>query len=216
VTNRFVVGAGGHGRVVLEVWRAAEPGCVFKFADDDVKLHGSHIMDAEVAGPASIVQDADGLAVLAIGNNPLRLALAERLGPGTRWGRVIHPSATVMPSAEIGPGSVAFAGAVINTAAVLGAHVIVNTGVVVEHDCVLEDGVTVSPGACMGGRVHLGRGCFISVGATLAPRVRVGAGTIVGAGAVVVGDLPAGVLAYGVPARPMRSLDDGFDWRRVL
>jgi len=34
-----------------------------------------------------------------------------------------------------------------------------------------------------------------------APRVSIGEGTIVGAGAVVVSDLPAHVLAYGVPAR---------------
>jgi acetyltransferase EpsM len=93
--------------------------------------------------------------------------------------------------------------------------VIVNTGAIVEHDCVLEDGSSLGPGACMAGRVQIGRGAFISTGVTLAPRVRVGAGTVVGAGSVVVADLPDGVLAYGVPARVVRPLGD-FDWKRLL
>lgn len=38
------------------------------------------------------------------------------------------------------------------------------------------------------------------------PGVRIGAGTVVGAGSVVSRDLPAGVLAVGSPARPVRSL----------
>jgi sugar O-acyltransferase (sialic acid O-acetyltransferase NeuD family) len=216
MNRRFVIGAGGHGRVVMEVWRAAEPEAAFAFLDDNPALRGERIIGAEVAGPSSLARKSDGTAILAIGNNPIRLALAGRLGQEVCWGRAIHPSSTVFPSAEIGPGCVVFAGAVINTGARLASHVVVNSGVIVEHDCVLEDGVSVSPGACMGGRVHLGRGAFISVGVTLAPRVRVGAGTVVGAGSVVVRDLPDGVLAYGVPARVVRPIDGAFDWTRLL
>ena len=216
MNKRFIVGAGGHGLVVLEAWRAAEPDSVIGFVDDNVELHGRQILGATVEGPLSLVERGDVLSVLALGNNQTRLKLAERLSSRATWGRVVHPSATILPSAEVGPGCMVLAASVINSGARLGAHVIVNTGVIVEHDCVLEDCVTVSPGACMGGRVHIERGAFVSVGVTLAPRVRVGAGTVVGAGAVVVSDLPARVLAYGVPARVMRTLGDDFDWQRLL
>jgi acetyltransferase-like isoleucine patch superfamily enzyme len=37
-------------------------------------------------------------------------------------------------------------------------------------------------------------------------RITIGSGSIVGAGAVVVHDLPAHVVAYGVPARVTRTL----------
>ncbi len=40
------------------------------------------------------------------------------------------------------------------------------------------------------------------------PRRPIGENTVVGAGAVVVRDLPAGVLAVGVPARPIRRIAD--------
>ena len=40
------------------------------------------------------------------------------------------------------------------------------------------------------------------------PDVSIGADTVVGAGAVVVGDLPAGVVAVGVPAKPVREINE--------
>jgi maltose O-acetyltransferase len=38
--------------------------------------------------------------------------------------------------------------------------------------------------------------------------VTIGADTVVGAGAVVTRDLPAGVVAAGVPARVLREIDE--------
>lgn len=46
---------------------------------------------------------------------------------------------------------------------------------------------------------------WIGAGAVILPGVTIGRGTIVGAGAVVTKDLPAAVIAGGVPARVLRS-----------
>jgi acetyltransferase-like isoleucine patch superfamily enzyme len=62
--------------------------------------------------------------------------------------------------------------------------------------------VNVHPGAVLSGDVHLGDGVTIGTGACVIQGVHIGAGTFVGAGAAVVNDLPAGVVAVGVPARP--------------
>ena len=55
----------------------------------------------------------------------------------------------------------------------------------------------------VGHNVWLGGGVIVCPGATI------GDDTVVGAGAVVTRDLPAGVVAAGVPARVIREIGDG-------
>lgn len=49
-------------------------------------------------------------------------------------------------------------------------------------------------------------GVWLGGGVIVCPGVTIGENTVVGAGGVVVKDLPAGVLAVGNPARPIREL----------
>lgn len=52
--------------------------------------------------------------------------------------------------------------------------------------------------------VDIADGCDIGVGAILLPGARIGTGSQIGAGTVVTGEIPAGVVAAGVPARVQR------------
>lgn len=52
--------------------------------------------------------------------------------------------------------------------------------------------------------VEIGAGCDVGVGAILLPGAKVGDGAQIGAGAVVTGEIPAGAVAAGVPARVLR------------
>ena len=54
--------------------------------------------------------------------------------------------------------------------------------------------------------IAIGDNVWLGGGATVCPGVTIGDDTVVGAGAVVTRDLPAGVLAVGVPARVVREL----------
>jgi|SRR5688572_3880655 maltose O-acetyltransferase len=49
-------------------------------------------------------------------------------------------------------------------------------------------------------------GAWIGAGVTLLPGAIVGAGTVIGAGSLVVGEIPASVLAVGRPAKVVREL----------
>jgi acetyltransferase-like isoleucine patch superfamily enzyme len=57
------------------------------------------------------------------------------------------------------------------------------------------------------GDIVLERDVWLASGVTVLAGVRIGQGTVVAAGSVVTRDLPAQVLAAGVPARVIRSLD---------
>jgi maltose O-acetyltransferase len=58
----------------------------------------------------------------------------------------------------------------------------------------------------VGGADHHEDGAWLGGGVIVCPGVTIGENTVVGAGSVVVEDLPAGVLAVGNPARPIREL----------
>ncbi len=56
--------------------------------------------------------------------------------------------------------------------------------------------------------IELGDNVWLGGGAVVCPGVSIGQDTVVGAGAVVTRDLPAGVVAAGVPARVVREIGE--------
>lgn len=200
MSRLYVIGAGGHAKVVIAAARAAGEVAI-EVVDDDPARHGTFVLGHEVrGGVAAVLADVDARAVLAIGNNATRRKLAT--GARCAFVTVVHPQAVVEPGVRLGAGTVVFAGAVVQPDARIGAHCIVNTGASIDHDGVLGDYVHVAPGTRLAGNVTLDDGVFLGIGAVCVPGVRIGAWTTVGAGAAVVGDLPAGVVAVGVPAKP--------------
>ena len=55
---------------------------------------------------------------------------------------------------------------------------------------------------------HVEAGAIVGANVTLLPALRIGAGALIGAGAVVVGDVAAGVVVVGNPARVIGKVAD--------
>jgi len=56
--------------------------------------------------------------------------------------------------------------------------------------------------------ITIADGVWLGAGAIVLPGVTIGENTVVGAGALVTQDLPAGVVAYGNPARVVREIGE--------
>jgi len=205
-----IIGAGGHGKVVLDIIQAAGKHRVVGFLDADPALAGSEIDGVPVLGQMNQVvrlrQQKIRGAIVAIGDNRVRVSYAALLSEhGVELITAIHPAAVVAKSARIGHNVVVAAGAVLAASASVADSVILNTGCIVDHECELEAGVHICPGALLAGRVRVGAGAFVGLGAKVLPCISVGKGAIVGAGAVVLKDVPDGVTVVGVPARMLEK-----------
>lgn len=205
-----IVGAGGHGRVVLDIYRQAYHADPVGFLDGNAALHGQRVDGLEVlGGPEDIARLAGAgvdSALIAIGDNPTRHMYAQALAAqGIRLGKAIHPKATVADTAQLGTNVVVCAGAVICAHCRIGDSVIVNTASIVDHESVIGRASHICPGARLAGRVKVDDFAFVGIGATVIQCLTIGRGSVVGAGAVVLKDVPAFTTVVGVPARAIRE-----------
>jgi maltose O-acetyltransferase len=115
-----------------------------------------------------------------------------------------------------------------------GARIAIGAGTFINYDCIMLDVAPITIGAAcqLATRVQLltathpvdpgprrtgwessapiviGENVWLGGGVTVCPGVTIGDDTVVGAGAVVTRDLPAAVVAGGVPARVIRVIDE--------
>jgi sugar O-acyltransferase (sialic acid O-acetyltransferase NeuD family) len=201
-------GAGGHGKVVLDVARAMGGFNTISFIDDACEGSGNSFCACAVFDFGRYLQLFKGNAypqcLVSIGSNEMRAACYLRaLEHGLRPIKLVHPSSVISESAQVDVGTVVMAKVVINADAQIGKNCIVNTAAVVEHDCRIGDHVHLSPGVMLGGGVTVHSFAHLGIGAIALPGTEIGASAIVGAGAVVVNSVPSGATVVGIPARAM-------------
>ena len=202
-----VYGAGGQARVLLELMELAGICPIGGIVDDNTELHGTKIDGVNVLGPIEKLPSLARVyrihrAAIAVGDNVVRKRFADHARSiGLRLPVLIHPSAVVSPTAQLGDGTVVLAGAIVGPHAKVGELCIINTHATVDHDCELGDCVHVGPGATITGSVTIGNGSLIGAGATIIPGLIVGDESIVGAGSTVIRDVPSNSTVVGCPAR---------------
>lgn len=205
-----IVGAGGCGREVLAVVRAIEAGTgevsFLGFIDDkepDADLLARSGATYLGGLTAMADQPREVRYVIAIGDGKVRERIDRQVTAlGHQPLTLVHPRASLGTNIELGPGTIICANTALTTNIRTGRHVHVNVNSTVGHESLLEDYVTLYPMAAVSGTVRLGRASSIGTGAAVIQGCTIGAGAFVGAGAAVVRDIPADVVAVGVPARP--------------
>lgn len=201
----YVLGGGGHARVVLDALLAN--GVAVTGVLDPALPPGDAVLGVPIKGGDELLEGANPDAVLlvnGIGANPdvvTRKRLFEEMrAGGFAFASVRHPSATIGRECELGEGVQVMAGAVLQAGVRIGDNTVVNTSASVDHDCMIGAHVFVSPGAVLCGDVTVGECTFIGAGAVVLPGVSIGVNAIVGAGSVVREAVAAGCIVAGNPA----------------
>lgn len=123
---------------------------------------------------------------------------------GYKFKNIVHPTAIISPSVNIGEGVQIMAGVILQTNVIVADNTIINTGVIIDHNSKILSNVHVAPGCKISGNVTLNNNCFIGAGTTIINNVRVGESCLVGAGSLLIKSFPSGCTVLGVPAKVIK------------
>ena len=176
-----VVGAGGYGRVTLDVLLAGGLGDrVLGFYDDAHAALSDKVRGYPVLGDVEMLKSMLSVepvhVVVAITDNEARLRVANSLrGLGGQFFTAVHPLAYLSGVATMGGGCVVGAGAVVHPEATVGSHCYLGPGSVVDRDAEVGAGSWISAGAVVGAGAHIGARVVLGSNSSVERKATVGA-----------------------------------------
>lgn len=217
-----IYGASGFGREVLQlILDINESGGgswdVQGFVDDDPDLEGSNVGGLPVLGNRErLLSQVERPAVaLGFGAPHLKLRIQKELrSAGFSFPILAHPTAVIGERVHLGKGSIICAGSIITCDVRVGEFVTINLACTIGHDAEVGDWATLAPGVHVSGFVRVGQGAEIGTGAAIIQGINVGEWSVMGAGAVAARNVTANSVTVGVPAKPIKQRDSGWQHGR--
>lgn len=208
-----IVGAGGFGREVLEIFKdqnkISRTWQILGFIDENKELHGKTVDGYTVLGGLDWLRkhNSSGLGcVCAIGNSETRKRVVGDLGGiGVNFYNAIHPSVIMSELVKLGKDVIICAGCILTVNISIGDHVHINLNCTIGHDAAIGSYCTINPLVAISGNDKLGEGVYVGTGAVLIHQISVGNWVTIGAGAAVIEDVPGKVVAVGVPAKVVKK-----------
>jgi sugar O-acyltransferase (sialic acid O-acetyltransferase NeuD family) len=202
----LIIGAGGHAVSVANV--ATSAGFTIRSFVDSNKA-GQKLLGVDIIGNLEKISNLNSFFfALAIGDNAIR----ERVFNETtskygslKFPALIHNSAVISDYSSIANGVVVMPKAVVGPSSTVERFCLINTHASIDHDCHMSEFASLAPGVITGGAVVIGNRAAISIGASVKHGIKIGSDVVVGANSYVNKDLPANTVAYGAPARIIRS-----------
>lgn len=176
-----VVGAGGYGRVALDLLLAGGLGDrVLGFYDDAHAAISERIRGYPVLGDIEMLKSMLSVEpvhlIVAITDNVARLRVANSLrGLGGQFFTALHPLSYVSDVATVGAGCAVGAGAVVHPDATLGSHCYMGPGSVVDRDAEVGAGSWLSAGAVVGAGARVGARVVLGPNSTIGRKTNVDA-----------------------------------------
>lgn len=207
----LIVGAGGLGRETYQ-WavdqeKAEKRWDAIGFLDDNLHALDNYKLSAEIVGTVKDYEPKAGEEVIcAIGDAEILAGLCPVLvDKGAVFTTVVHPTALLADTCDIGKGVIVGPYAIISTDAKIADFSVVNSYVSVGHDVSVGKGCVISGFSDLMGFSALEEGVFLGSGARLLPSVRVAANARVGAGSIVLKNVKANTTVFGNPAKTISA-----------
>ncbi|GBD87245.1 2,3,4,5-tetrahydropyridine-2,6-dicarboxylate N-acetyltransferase [bacterium BMS3Abin03] len=134
----------------------------------------------------------------------------------TKYNCRIEPGAIIRDMVEIGDNCVIMMGAVLNIGAVIGEKTMIDMNVVVGGRAIVGKNCHIGAGTVLAGVIEppsakpviIEDDVLLGANVVILEGVRVGKGSVVAAGSVVINDVEPLTVMAGVPAKPIKKVDD--------
>ena len=206
----IIFGAGGQAADAFEV--ASSMGLhVEGFVDETLDgTQSRRYFNRPVFSAVDSASGAPGFDLLfvAIGEGWLREQATLKLRNSRdswKMASLIHPSATVSPTATVGEGSIVFAGASIGPSVSIGRGAIIGANVTVGHDCVIGDYASVFAGVSIGGHARIGVRSVVGLNAAIREKVTIGNDALIGAQSFIRENVVDRCVVMGIPGVKVRD-----------
>ncbi len=201
-----LVGYSGHGFVAADILQASGQ-VIAGYADREEKT--TNPFHLPYWGPETSLT-AEQLSAndffVAIGDNIIRHRVYTHLAAhGASFAKAVHPAAVLAATVQLPAAILIAGGAVINPLVDIGAGAIINTRASIDHECIVGAFAHIGPGVVLCGNVKVGAFTFVGAGSIVKQGVSIGANSMIGAGSLVLHDLPDNCLAFGQPARVVKT-----------
>lgn len=189
----IIIGAGGHAAELRDYIRHYNQAkgeiaiSVIGFLDDNAEVHEHYNYEEPLLGGiASHEVRTACYYMMGIANLKYRRTIIEKiLAQGGRFTGLIHPTALISPSAEIGEGVVISHNASVGPKVKLGKFNMLNSRCTIGHDTQMGDYNFISPKVALSGNTKIGNENMIGTNASTIPGVKIGNNNTIGAGMVV-------------------------------
>jgi sugar O-acyltransferase (sialic acid O-acetyltransferase NeuD family) len=212
MNNIIIVGSSGAAKWVIDVVECEEKykiiGLLDRYRNVGEKTFGYAILGQEEDLPLLIDNYSLEGAIVAIGDNFIRSIVSARVNnlcPGFPFVSAIHPNAVIAKDVSIGEGTVIHPGNIIGPSCSIGKLCSLLPNSSLGHDTIMSDFSSVGGRVVTGGYCRIGAYAAINIGTVLVNRVTIGEHTVVGAGSTVLTNIEPYSVAYGMPAKTIRT-----------
>lgn len=128
----------------------------------------------------------------------------EELKDKIPFGKLVHSTALVDPTAIIEEGSVIYPGCIIDAKAVIKENSVLNIGCTIAHDTIIGAHCFLSPRVAVAGFTIIQEQCVLGINSTIIDNINIISKTQIGAGSLVIKSIDKEGLYFGNPVRFIR------------
>lgn len=134
----------------------------------------------------------------------LRETLFDKFYNKVPFGNMIHSSAYIDKSCEIGKGVVIYPGCLLDMKVHISNNVLINVGSVIAHDTIIQSHSFLAPSTRLAGYINIGKKVNLGIGSTVIDNISICNNVRTGGGTVVTKNISIPGLYVGAPARFIR------------